>query len=118
MSSRDAGMMRTPSWVIERFFDAENRRAFDEILPLVHDSVVCQTWPGGTPVAGRAAFMSALQEMYRDRDATFSVVAMASDPERGVVFAEVEIEGKTSVDVFEVVDGKVVAEREYLGAGY
>ncbi|VDK57259.1 unnamed protein product [Cylicostephanus goldi] len=56
--------------------------------------------------------------MYQGRTETFTVLSISADTLTSTVHAELVIEGKVSVNVFEIHEGLIVSEREYLGAGY
>lgn len=109
---------RTARRTVERFLAAENARDYDQLAELVAETIECVTWPGGDRVTGRDAFVEGMRDMYRGRESRFEVTASGADDAAGAVLVEFLIEGKRSVCVFEVRDGLITAEREYLGDGY
>lgn len=107
-----------PADLVRRLYAAENARDWEGVAMVAHPDIRWTTWPSGRTVEGREDYVAALESMYRGRDTTLRVLAIAEDTTRATVFAELEIEGKRSVNVFHLVDGLVHQEREYLGEGY
>lgn len=104
--------------VIE-FYCSENLRDWSGVRRRVSEEIVSATYPGGSEVAGRDDYVRAMIEMYDGRSSTFDILSIGCGcGENNVVFAEIIIEGKISINVFEVEDGLIRREREYLGKGY
>jgi hypothetical protein len=59
-----------------------------------------------------------MQRAYAGWDATFSIDQLVIDENQGLAYAELVIDGRRSVDVFEVEHGLIVHEREYFGDQY
>lgn len=115
MSNDAASLIET----VLAFYAAENARDWSSYEALVDPDIVYEEYPSGECGRGRDGFIAGVQEMYKGRDATmFTVRSIGADASRGVVHAELECEGRLSVNVFELRDGRIVAEREYLGRGY
>jgi len=104
--------------VVTDFYRCENARAWDGVRTHISDDIVARSYPGGDEVAGKDAYMRAMVEMYRGRDETFDVLSISADARSSTVHAELVIGGKQSVNVFELRDGVIAREREYLGEGY
>lgn len=111
MSNDAASLIET----VLAFYAAENARDWSSYEALVDPDIVYEEYPSGECGRGRDGFIAGVQEMYKGRDATmFTVRSIGADASRGVVHAELECEGRLSVNVFELRDGRIVAEREYL----
>lgn len=104
--------------VVAEFYRYENSRDRDGVRRLVDPQIVSHTYPGGDCVVGRDEYMATTVEIYRGHSATFDVLSIGADPRTATVHAELVIGGRRFVDVFELRDGLIVAEREYLGEGY
>lgn len=104
--------------IVRSFYTAENNRDWDTIRGYVAEDIVSRSYPSGSQVRGRDDYLAGMQDMYEGRSSTFDVQAMGADPSTAIVFAELTIESKRSVNVFELRDGQIVSEREYLGEGY
>lgn len=104
--------------VVRRLLALENARDFDALEALVHPDVEWRSWPDGDHAEGRADFMRRFRAQYVDREARAEVTAIGADPGGERVLVEFVIEGKRSVCVFEIHDGLLLREREYLGEGY
>ena len=57
--------------------------------------------------------MNTLEKFYSTKNSMFKVISIAIDEERDTVIAELEMDGKRSVDIFEFQQGKIFREREY-----
>lgn len=104
--------------VVTSFYAAENDRDWDTIRRYVAEDIVSRSYPSGDQVRGRDDYLAGMQAMYEGRSSTFEVHAISADPSTATVFAELSIESKWSVNVFELRDGQIFSEREYLGEGY
>lgn len=102
--------------VVKAFLDAENDRDWDRYRVYLEPSV---EWtllgPELRVVRGADEYLRVMQAAYQERGARFTIENLAADEAQGVVMVELLLEGKPSVDVFEVCDGLIVREREYFG---
>lgn len=103
---------------VTEFYRCENARDWAGVGALVSPEAVSSSYPSGEVVFGKDAYLDAMVEMYRGRNETFEVLSISADARVSTVHAELVIGGKQSVNVFELRDGLIVREREYLGAGY
>ena len=62
---------------------------------------------------GKEDYVKTTIRAYRDVPEKFKVFNMVSDPERGVVIADLEPLSRRSVDVLEFENGPIRREREY-----
>ena len=105
---------------IEAFFHAENRRDWSTYEALVDPEVEAVSFgpPGRESVRGRVQFVEEVKRAYGDRPSTFTVVHLLTDERQNLAIAEIEIEGRRSVDVFELRHGRIWREREYFDDAY
>lgn len=98
------------------FFAAENARDWDTYSHFLHPDVewTCFGSPKRNVVSGREEYISAMRQAYGASSAAFTVEHLVADEEKGVVIAELEIQGRRSVDIFEFHDGLIYREREYF----
>ncbi|GGP81858.1 nuclear transport factor 2 family protein [Saccharothrix coeruleofusca] len=107
-----------PTDLVRRLYVAENARDWAGAAMLVHPDIRSTTWPSGRTVIGVRDYLAALEEAYQGRDEPLRVLAIAEDTCKATVFAELEVAGKRSIDVFHLVDGLIHQERSYLCEGY
>lgn len=102
------------------FFSAENERDWATYRSCLAEDVewVCYGAPQRTVVQGRDSYVDAMQRAYAGWDATFSIDQLVVDEERGLAYAELVIDSRRSVDVFEVENGLIRREREYFDDQY
>ncbi|WP_147681113.1 nuclear transport factor 2 family protein [Actinomyces ruminicola] len=103
---------------VTEFYRCENARDWEGVSARVSPNIVSETYPTGERVSGKAGYLRAVADMYRGRTETFEVLSISADARVSTVHAELVIGGKLSVNVFELRDGLIVREREYLGLGY
>lgn len=98
------------------FFAAENTRDWETYSLFLHPDVewTCFGTPERNVVSGREDYITAMRQAYGDSSATFTVEHLVADEEAGVIVAELEIQGRRSVDIFELRDGLIYREREYF----
>lgn len=102
------------------FFSAENKRDWVTYRSCLAEDVewVCYGAPQRTVVQGRDSYVDAMQRAYAGWDATFSIDQLVVDEEQGLAYAELVIDSRRSVDVFEVENGLIRREREYFDDQY
>lgn len=100
------------------FYECENARDWAGVGSRISDDIESRSYPGGERTIGKGPYLTAMASMYHGRDETFDVTSISADAETSTVHAELVIGGKRSVNVFELRDGLIVREREYLGEGY
>ncbi len=103
---------------VTEFYRCENARDWAGVSARISPDIISHSYPSGERVSGRDAYLNAMVAMYRDRSETFDVLSISADERVSTVHAELVIGGKRSVNVFELCDGLIVLEREYLGDGY
>lgn len=103
--------------VVTAFLRAENERDWDRYRSLLADDVEWTLMrPSPRVVHGAEEYMSTIQSFYeKDPKASFQIVQVVVDEEQGVAFAELDMAGRRSVDVFAVRGGRIALEREYFG---
>jgi len=103
-----------------RFFQAENERDWDTYGACLALDVewVCYGAPERSVVRGREAYLAAMQRAYTGWKSTFDIDRLVVDEEQGLAYAELVIDGRRSVDAFEVTDGLIAREREYFDDEY
>lgn len=102
------------------FFSAENARDWATYRSCLAEDVewVCYGAPQRTVVQGRDSYVAAMQRAYTRWVATFSIDKLVVDEDQGLAYAELVIDGRRSVDVFEVENGLIRREREYFDDQY
>lgn len=103
--------------VVTTFLEAENRRDWKLYRSLLADDVEWTLMrPSPQIVSGVDDYMSTIRSFYEEHPrASFYVVELVVDEEGGVAFAELDMAGRRSVDVFVVRAGRITVEREYFG---
>lgn len=102
--------------VLAAFFAAENRRDWQACRGFLHEDVVWVLHARETVrIAGIDSCMQTIMAAYRDNDNTFTCEALygSGDASR-IVAMLVNCLGARSCDIFEVSDGKIRAEYEFL----
>jgi ketosteroid isomerase-like protein len=99
-----------------KFFEAENRRDWETYEGFLSPDVewVCYDRPHRTVIKGRTNYLVAMKNAYKGRDSTFRIINLAVDEQSEIAMAELEIDGRRSVDIFEFKDGFIHREREYF----
>ncbi|MGB3186171.1 MAG: nuclear transport factor 2 family protein [Ornithinimicrobium sp.] len=102
--------------VLDRLFAAENDRDWRTLETLLHPQI---EWtlvgPITTIIRGREAYLKRLKEAYDNTpDAHFELQRSQSNGAGLVVTELLDNRGDVSVDVFDVRDGQVVREWEFL----
>lgn len=103
--------------LVTAFLQAENHRDWDVYRSLLADNVEW-TLMGPQPrvVSGAEEYMSTIRSFYeKDLQASFEIVELVVDEEKGLAFAELDMAGRRSVNVFMVRGGRIALEREYFG---
>jgi ketosteroid isomerase-like protein len=101
---------------LRRLFAAENTRDWDAVAQLLHPRV---TWilvgDRTSSIEGRDAYLARIEAAYADRPTARFEVARWRGSGRGRILCElVDDEGAVSVEVFDVKNGLVVREWEFL----
>ncbi len=98
------------------FLEAENRRDWERYEGFLSKDVewVCYDRPHRSVIKGRANYLVAMKKAYKGRDSTFKIINLVVDEESQVAIAELEMEERRSVDVFEFKNGLIYREREYF----
>ncbi|MDP9851604.1 nuclear transport factor 2 family protein [Corynebacterium lowii] len=104
--------------LVSEFYRCENSRDWGGMARLVDPNITSYTSPTDEYVTGRGEYINSIIDMYRGRSETFEVLSISSDVRAATVHAEISMEGKRSVNVFEIRDNVIAVEREYLGEGY
>lgn len=103
--------------VIEAFFDAENVRDWPRYAAHLHPAVEWTVFDGsaGRTVAGRSAYVEAMKHAYEGAATQFRCIQALVDESRGRVATWlIDDEGNRSLDVFDLQDGLIKKEWEYL----
>ena len=98
-----------------KFFNAENNRNWKLYETFLSQDVewISYGLPRRKVVIGKEDYVKTMIRAYRDVPEKFKVLYMVSDPERGVLIADLEPLSRRSVDVLEFEDGLIRREREY-----
>lgn len=115
--SRGGELNRSVREVVTAFLQAENRRDWGLYRSLLADDIEW-TPMGDQPrvVRGAEKYMLTIRSFYeKEPQASFQIVQLVVDEEEGIAFAELDMGGRRSVDVFAVRDGRIALEREYFG---
>lgn len=103
--------------VVTRFLEAENRRDWTAYRSFLADDVAWTLMGSGRRVVrGINEYMATIRAFYEQNpDATFTIERLVVDEPTGVAFAELDMAGRKSIDVFETRAGRIAVEREYFG---
>ncbi len=101
-----------------RFFEAENARDWQRYATFLSESVIWQLFPleGNTEeIAGKSAYIARMQKAYSGYDGTFQCLRteISEDGTRLCTFLQ-NREGERSLDIFEMQDGIILREWEFL----
>ncbi|MEO7421148.1 MAG: DUF429 domain-containing protein [Ornithinibacter sp.] len=102
---------------LRRLFEAENARDWAICADLIHPDVMWTLAGDGDPqlVQGRAAYLARLAAAYLGSQRQFQCIEVTrSQDGRRIVTVLLDTEGRRSVDVFEIEDGVVRREWEFL----
>ncbi len=99
-----------------KFFEAENRRDWETYEGFLSPDVewVCYDRLHRTVIKGKSNYLVAMKKAYKGRNSIFRIINLAIDEQSQIAMAELEIEGRRSVDIFEFKDGFICREREYF----
>lgn len=103
--------------VVTAFLQAENRRDWPAYRSFLADDVEWTLMGSGRRVVrGINEYMATIRAFYEQNpDATFTVERLVVDEPTGIAFAELDMAGRKSIDVFEIRAGRIAVEREYFG---
>ena len=99
-----------------RFFEAENRRDWAEYRKYLAPDVVWELFSGQvTTVRGIDRYVAAIKKAYEESDDTFVCEAMYhnGDGNRMVTILK-NNHGERSCDMFEIADGLIAREYEFI----
>lgn len=69
-------------------------------------------------VKGKENYVDTMKKIYENVTSTFDIISILSDDELGIVMAELKMDNRRSVDVFELQNGLILREREYYDGVY
>lgn len=106
--------------IIYEFFQSENQRDWENYERFLSDEVqwIIFSTEGNRIVKGKQDYLKTIQRIYENLSSTFQILTILSNEELGIVMAELEMEDRRSVDVFEIKDGLIIREREYYDSAY
>ncbi len=106
--------------IIYEFFQSENQRDWENYERFLSDEVqwIIFSTEGNRIVKGKQDYLKTIQRIYENLSSTFQILTILSNEELGIVMAELEMENRRSVDVFEIKDGLIIREREYYDSAY
>lgn len=106
--------------LILEFFRAENERDWTKYQNYLSNQVewTLFTVDGFIVVKGKDDYIRTMKRIYENLDSTFEIISLLSDDERGLVMAELEMDSRRSVDVFEFSGRLISREREYYDGLY
>lgn len=102
--------------ILVRLFAAENERDWAAFRALLHPQVEW-TLVGATTttIRGRDAYMRRIEDAYASAPGAWFSVHRWLHNEAGLIVTElIDNEGNVSIDVFDVRDGRVLREWEFL----
>lgn len=105
---------------ILEFLHAENQRDWLNYEKFLSHNVQWTFFSieGTRVVNGRENYVNTMKRIYENLDSTFNIISLLSNDELGIVMAELEMDNRRSVDVFELRDGLILREREYYDGVY
>ena len=100
---------------LTNFFNAENDRDWKLYESFLSEDVEWISYgpPKRKVVSGKKDYIKTMIRAYRNIPERFSVLNMVSDPERGVVIADLDPLSRGSVDVLEFENGLIRREWKY-----
>lgn len=103
-----------------KFFDAETSRDWDTYGKYICDDIEWIIFgpPGRRVIKGKADYLGTMKRFYSTNKSKFYIISIAVNRERGIVMAELEMDSRRSVDIFEFRDGLIYREREYYDDRY
>ncbi len=102
---------------LEQFFAAENARDWKRYATFLHPEVVWTLVDGATErrIVGREEYLAVIRRAYAGVSTTFRCIDMTVDVQRSrVASLLVSDTGDRSLDVFDVEDGLIRREWEFL----
>lgn len=106
-------MGASPRQVLEAFFEAENKRDWEAYERFLHPEVEWRV--AGRTVAGRADYLRAMRAAYAGSDSCFRLHQVIESADgRVVATLLIDSRGNRSLDVFEIVEGLIRREWEFL----
>ncbi len=98
-----------------KFFDAEISRDWDAFRKYLSADVEWTIFgpPRRRVIKGRTEYLEAMKKFYSTNKSKFYIISIAVNRDRGIVTAELEMDSRRSVDIFEFKDGLIYKEREY-----
>ena len=103
-----------------KFFDAEISRDWDAFGKYLSADVEWTIFgpPRRRVIKGRTEYLEAMKKFYSTNKSKFYIISIALNRDRGIVMAELEMDSRRSVDIFEFNDGLIYKEREYYDDHY
>lgn len=106
--------------IILEFLEAENERDWQNYEKFLSDNVQWTFFSieGTRIVKGKENYVDTMKKIYENVTSTFDIISILSDDELGIVMAELKMDNRRSVDVFELQNGLILREREYYDGVY
>ena len=106
--------------IILEFLEAENERCWQNYEKFLSENVQWTFFSteGTRIVKGKKNYVETMKKIYEKVSSTFDIISILSDDELGIVMAELEMDNRRSVDVFELQNGLILREREYYDGVY
>ena len=74
--------------------------------------------PGRSIIKGKTQYLETMKKYYGSHDSKFDIISIAVNKDKGIAMAELEMDSRRSVDIFEFKDGLIIREREYYDDSY
>ena len=97
------------------FFEAENSRNWKRYEGYLSDDVEWTVFgpPGRRVIKGKTQYLETMKKYYSSHGSKFDIIYIAMNKDKGIAMAELEMDSRRSVDIFEFRDGLIFREREY-----
>jgi len=97
------------------FFEVENNRDWETYEKFLAPDVEWTAYgpPRRSVVKGRDEYVKTMKKAYKNIKGRFRVLNIAYNSKKNLVMAELELDSRKSVDVFEFRNGLIWREREY-----
>jgi hypothetical protein len=105
--------------ILTKFFEAKNRREWTEYMKYLSEEGEWTffTSKGRRIVKGKKNYIETMKKIYEYNKSRFTVISITSN-DKEMVMAELEMEGRRALDVFEFRNGLIYSEREYYDDNY
>ena len=96
--------------IILEFLEAENERDWQNYEKFLSDNVQWTFFSieGTRIVKGKENYVDTMKKIYENVTSTFDIISILSDDELGIVMAELKMDNRRSVDVFELQNGLIL----------